>query len=123
MFGVINTYGWFIVAMVVITIGEMIVSPVETSLVADFAPGNMRGRYMAIFGFVWIIPWAIGPLGAGLIMDHFDPRWMWAVAFGIGIVSMLGYLWLHARAGEKFAARQNGNGEHKPEADVAIVVE
>jgi MFS family permease len=123
MFGVINTYGWFIVAMVIITIGEMIVSPIEHSLVADFAPGNMRGRYMAIFGFVWIIPWAVGPLGAGLIMDRFDPRLIWVVAFGLGLLSMLGYLWLHARAGEKFAARQNGNGKNKPAADVAVAGE
>jgi len=98
----------------------MIVAPVEQSLVADFAPQKMRGRYMAIFGFVWIIPWAIGPLGAGLIMDNFDPRLMWLVAFGIGIVSMLGYLWLHVRAGDKFAARQNGNGKPKPEPVVVV---
>ena len=68
----------------------MIVSPVEQSLVADFAPQNMRGRYMAVYGFVWIIPWAIGPLGAGLIMNHFDPRLIWMVSFGIGLLSMLG---------------------------------
>jgi MFS family permease len=113
MFGVVSGYGWFLVAMAIITIGEMIVAPVEQSLVADFAPEDMRGRYMAVFGFVWIIPWAVGPLGAGLIMDHFDPRLMWFIAFGIGMLSMLGYLGLHFRAGTKFAARQNGNGKVK----------
>jgi MFS family permease len=122
MFGVVSSYGWFIAAMVIITIGEMIVSPVETSLVADFAPQSMRGRYMAIFGFVWIIPWAIGPLGAGLIMDNFDPRLIWVVAFGIGIVSTLGYLWLHSRAGAKIAHRQNGNGKSKTKVDTESLV-
>jgi hypothetical protein len=34
---------------------------------------------------------------------------------------VLGYLWLHARAGAKFAARQNGKGKPKPEP--AIVAE
>ena len=121
MFGLVSSYGWFITAMVIITIGEMIVSPVQQSLVADFAPENMRGRYMAIYGFVWIIPWAIGPLGAGLIMDNFDPRLIWVVAFGIGMISMLGYLWLHARAGAKIAHRQNGN--RKPGPVPAVVAE
>lgn len=121
MFGVVSGYGWFVAAMVIITIGEMIVAPVEQTLVIDFAPENMRGRYSAIFGFVWIIPWAIGPLGAGLIMDHFDPRLMWVIAFGIGMLSTIGYLGLHARAGAKFAARQNGNGKTKSRVEPVVL--
>ena len=121
MFGVVSGYGWFVAAMVIITIGEMIVAPVEQTLVIDFAPENMRGRYSAIFGFVWIIPWAIGPLGAGLIMDHFDPRLMWVIAFGIGMLSTIGYLGLHARAGAKFAARQNGNGKKNPQVEPVVL--
>lgn len=98
----------------------MIVSPVQQSLVADFSPENMRGCYMAIYGFVWIIPWAICPLGAGLIMDHFDLRLIWMMTFGIGLLSMLGYFWLHARAGAKITHRQNGNGKSVPESTVAL---
>ena len=59
-------------------------------------------------------------LVAGLIMGHFDPRLMWMVAFGIGLLSMLGYLWLHARAGAKIAARQNGKGKPEPVPVVAV---
>lgn len=123
MFGLVGEYAWFVVAMVIITIGEMMVAPVEQTLVVDFAPEDMRGRYSAAYGFVWIIPWAIGPLGAGLIMDHFDPRLMWLIAFGIGMVSTIGYLVLHARAGAKFAARQNGNGKSKSEKQPVMVSE
>jgi hypothetical protein len=54
-------------------------------------------------------------------MDQFDPRLIWGVAFGIGSLSMLGYLWLHARAGDKITHRQNGN--EKLEKESAVVAE
>lgn len=113
MFGFFGAYVFFAAAMIIITIGEMLIAPVAQSLVASFAPEDMRGRYMAVNGLVWIVPFAIGPLGAGLIMDHFDPRLMWFVAGIIGLVAVCGYLWLHVKAGKKFEARQNGNRKHK----------
>ena len=70
----------FIVAMVIITIGEMIVSPVAQALVAGFAPEDMRGRYMAVSGFSWGIPFAVGPYFAGLIIDGPNPHYLWYVA-------------------------------------------
>ena len=61
MYGIVSTYAYFIVAMVVITIGEMIVSPFQQALVAGFAPEQMRGRYMAVSGLSWGIAFTIGP--------------------------------------------------------------
>ena len=46
----------FAAAIVIITIGEMIVVPTSQSLAANFAPEDMRGRYMAVFGLSWAIP-------------------------------------------------------------------
>jgi MFS family permease len=109
MYGLVNTYFMFLLAMVIITIGEMIYAPKEQALVASFAPEHMRGRYMAIRGFSWIIPTAIGPLGAGLIMDNLDPRILWFVAGFIGMLSTLGFIWLHFKAGKKFEDISNGN--------------
>ena len=56
MFGLVSTYPLFVTAIVVITIGEMIVVPVSQGLAANFAPEEMRGRYMAVFGLSWAIP-------------------------------------------------------------------
>jgi MFS family permease len=109
MFGFVDTYAMFLVAMVIITIGEMIYAPMEQAIVADFAPEHMRGRYMAIRSFAWIIPVAVGPLGAGLIMDNLDPRILWYVAGFIGSLSVIGFLLLQARAGQVIEARQRCN--------------
>ncbi|MEJ2605642.1 MAG: MFS transporter, partial [Anaerolineales bacterium] len=86
MYGWVSNYSLFLLAMVIITVGEMLQVPVSQALVARIAPEDMRGRYMAVFGLSWAIPFAIGPLLAGLIMDYGDPHWVW---FGAGIVGML----------------------------------
>lgn len=97
MYGYVSLYIMFLFAMVIITIGEMLVSPVSQSIVARLAPEAMRGRYMAAYGFSWIIPSAIGPLLAGLVMDNLDPRWVWYAAGLVGFVAALAYFALEMR--------------------------
>lgn len=94
----------FILAMVIITIGEMIVIPIAQTLAALLAPEDMRGRYMAVFGLAWSIPWAVGPVLAGLVLDHRDPNslWLWGGLFCA--VAISGYLLLQWRAQARLAA-------------------
>ena len=95
MYGFVSVYFMFVMAMVIITIGEMIVSPVAQALVASFAPEDMRGRYMAVSGFSWGIPFAVGPYLAGLIVDGPNPHYLWYVAGFIGLLSTFCFLSLH----------------------------
>lgn len=101
MFGFGNTLGYFAIAMVIITIGEMVAMPVAQAVAARFAPEDMRGRYLAMFNFSWAIPFAIGPLLAGIIWDQLEPHWLWYAAGLLGLVCTLGYVWLHARVGTR----------------------
>ena len=57
----------------------------------------MRGRYMAVFGFAWVVPSALAPLMAGVVMDRYDPRWVWYAAAVIGAGSAAMFLRLHRR--------------------------
>jgi MFS family permease len=95
MYGFGSTLLYFMFAMVVITVGEMLVAPVGSTLIARFSPEHMRGRYMAFFGFTWGIAFAIGPLVAGIVNDTIDPNWVWYGAFVIGMLSTMGYLTMH----------------------------
>jgi len=97
MYGFVSTYVLFLLAMVIITIGEMLIAPVSQTLVASFAPEDMRGRYMAMFGFSWSIPFAVGPLLAGVILDNADPHWLWYAAGLVGLLAAAGFLALHRR--------------------------
>lgn len=100
MYGFGSGLLYFAVAMVIITIGEMIIAPTGQALAARFAPEEMRGRYMAMFGFSWAFPFAIGPLAAGVITDNVSFHWVWYAAGIVGIICTLAYLWLHARVGK-----------------------
>jgi MFS family permease len=101
MFGLVSPYLLFIAAIVVITMGEMIVVPVSQGLAANFAPEAMRGRYMAVFGLSWAIPSTIGPGAAGYIMDNFNPNLVWYIGGILCAVSALGYYLLHLRLGSQ----------------------
>jgi MFS family permease len=95
LFGFVSSYGWFVLAVVIITIGEMLVMPTSQTLTAHFAPEAMRGRYMAVYGLVWMIPSAIGPGLAGIILDNYNPNLLWYLGGGLCAISALCYLTLH----------------------------
>jgi MFS family permease len=101
MYGFVSTYILFVVAMVIITVGEMVVSPVSQALVASFAPEEMRGRYMAVSGFSWGIPFAVGPYLAGLIMDGPKPYLLWYAAGFVGMLSTFAFLALYRVRGKE----------------------
>ncbi|MFL7813738.1 MAG: MDR family MFS transporter [Anaerolineales bacterium] len=94
MYGFVDAYVLFMLAMAIITVGEMVVIPVARAYVGKAAPEDMRGRYSGVMGFSWMIPWMVGPLLAGLIMDNGDPNWVWYGSAILGLVSVFGFLWL-----------------------------
>ena len=95
MYGYVATYGWFLLAMAIITLGEMLTAPVGNALAATLAPESMRGRYMAVYGFSWMIPSAVGMYLSGLIMDNADPRWIWYAAAVVGMLAASMFYGLH----------------------------
>ena len=95
MFGFVGVFWLFAAAIVIITIGEMIVMPTSSALVANFAPEEMRGRYMAVFGLSWSIPAIIGPSAAGVIIDNYNPNLLWYIAAGLSAFTILCFYILH----------------------------
>ncbi|MGZ9164939.1 MAG: MDR family MFS transporter, partial [Anaerolineales bacterium] len=91
MYGFVSGYALFVIAMVVITIGEMIVSPFQQALVASFAPEAMRGRYMAVSGLSWGIAFAVGPYFAGIMLDSANPNVLWAFCGFLGMLATIGF--------------------------------
>lgn len=95
MYGFVPTFALFVIAMIIITIGEMVVTPFQQSLVANFAPEDMRGRYMAVSGLSWSISFTVGPYFAGLILDSTRPSLLWAFCGLVGILATLGFIILN----------------------------
>ncbi|MDK2980614.1 MAG: hypothetical protein PWQ55_961 [Chloroflexota bacterium] len=97
LFGFVNGLLPFALAMAILTIGEMVIDPLSQTLAAQFAPRDMRGRYMATLNLATSIAYLVTPYLAGLVIDNYDPHWVWYACGIVGSAAVLGYLWLHRR--------------------------
>jgi MFS family permease len=101
MFGVVSAYWLFVLAVVIITVGEMIVMPTSQTLAAGFARTHMRGRYMAVFGLSVSVPAALGPLAAGIVLDNYPPHLLWYLSVLLCAISASGFYALHVKLGSQ----------------------
>jgi len=102
LYGVVSLYALFVFAMVVITAGEMIVMPVGQALAANFAPEDMRGRYLALFSLAWALPATFGPATAGVILDNYNPNLVWYLGGFLCALAVVGFLGLHVTTRSRF---------------------
>jgi MFS family permease len=121
MYGFISESYLFFVAMGIITIGEMIVYPLGQSAAASFAPEDKRGRYMAIYGFQWIIPNLFGVLAAGLIWVNIGPNWVWYLAGILSLISIIGFWLIHGITKEIFIKEEKPMKEEELEYTVSPI--
>ena len=91
--GWITQFEWALVAMAVITGGEIIHAPVSLSVIGELSPEDQRGRYMGLFGLSQTIGIAIGPLLGGILLDAFpfNPELVWAPIALIAFIAPIGY--------------------------------
>ncbi len=87
----------FWLSMVILTVGELIQSPTATTLAANLAPAEMRGRYMSLYGLTWGVATGIGPVLGGLLNDRLGPTAIWYGGAVIGLAGGLLFLSLVQR--------------------------
>jgi predicted MFS family arabinose efflux permease len=54
----------------------------------------------------WAIPSTVGPALAGLILDNFNPNYLWYASGVLCLLAVLGFLWLHGAAQERLSEVQ-----------------
>jgi MFS family permease len=91
----LETFVFFIGAMMVLTIGEMVINPTVTSYVSNLAPDHMRARYMGMLEMVYRVAMGISPLVAGLINDLAAPSLIWVYGSLISLVGATGFIGLY----------------------------
>ncbi len=80
----------------VFAIGECLQGPTQQALIADLAPENLRGRYMALSTSSWSIGWIAGPaLGAYVL--QLEPLALWPTAAALCLAAGAGALLLERR--------------------------
>ncbi len=94
--GLVSTFSYFLFAIIVVTIGEMFMSPPSLALTSKMAPDGRMGRYMGIFGFFVASGWSFGPMYGGFLLEQFtgNPLVAWMLIASLGIVAGIGYMFL-----------------------------
>ena len=93
--GAVNGFWFLMMALVVVTLGELAISPPSITLASRLAPKGKMGRYMGVYGFMMASGWSFGPLYGGIILDNFafnSPLLAWAAISSLAVVAAVGYL-------------------------------
>lgn len=101
MIGFVQSFGFFLLAIVIATVGEMVMFPTNKALAASFAPVEMRGRYMAIYDLGWTLPATFGPAAAGIVLDHYNPNLLWYIGGVLCAVSAISFYAMHLWLGSQ----------------------
>ncbi|MEH7461849.1 MFS transporter [Bacillus thuringiensis] len=74
-----------LIVYAIYTLGEMVMSPVQMTFVANLAPDHLRGTYMGAASLQWITGNAFGPLLSGFLLDRLLGHVLFTI-LGIGCV-------------------------------------
>jgi MFS family permease len=67
--------------VVIWTIGEMILLPSMSNVVAELAPADRRGEYMGLYSMSWGLAFAIGPWLGTFALERYGRVTLWGGAF------------------------------------------
>lgn len=81
----------FWLAMVVMTIGELVVVPRTSAYAANLAPLTMRGRYMSLYGLTWHVAAGLSPVLGGFLSDTINPQAPWLVGALFGALALAAF--------------------------------
>lgn len=91
--GWIGSFSWALVAIAVITAGEIVFSPLALSVVAGLSTQERRGRYMGFIGLSEMIGISTAPLVGGILLDTFPsaPPFIWGVIAFLPFAAAAGF--------------------------------
>ncbi len=83
-----------VIFIIVMTFGEMIVSPPSVTIVANLSPAGSYGRYMGVFGMFQMAGWSLGPTLGGKLFDLFgyNTSHLWFVISGMSLIAAILYM-------------------------------
>jgi DHA1 family multidrug resistance protein B-like MFS transporter len=78
-----------VLLITVFVFGEMLWVPTSQAVVARFAPDDIRGAYMGVFGSASQVAWAVTPFVGLQIRHAFGDAAMWDVLAVLSLVAAL----------------------------------
>ena len=96
--------GWpLLAAIMLFSLAQALFGPVTSTIVADMAAVDLRGRYMGAWTLVWICgQGSLGPILGGVLLDGLGPHASYGLIIALGLAGACLYPLLRAsrRVGE-----------------------
>jgi MFS family permease len=80
------TPAFYAVTVLVWTVGEMINSPANSTLMASLCPAGMRGRYQGVLALSWSVAGFAAPVAGGWVQDHLGEAHLWLGCAVLGLI-------------------------------------
>lgn len=87
-----GTLPTFVLSVAVWTLGEIVMAPVNSTVVADRAPAHLRGRYQGAFGLTWSLAVVTAPLVSPRLIERTGLTLFWGLCFLVCVAAGGGYL-------------------------------
>jgi len=91
-FGILGLGGsvpLYAVAIVVLTLGEILMAPINPVVVSELAPAHLRGAYQGGFNVAMSFAVCVAPILGTTVLDRFGNEALWAGCFAVGLVAAL----------------------------------
>jgi MFS family permease len=79
--------GGYVLAILVVTLGEIANATVGAGLIAEIAPAALRGRYAGVFGLTFGAAFFVTPLVGGALLGDGSSPLPWVVAACVAVVT------------------------------------
>ncbi len=81
-----DNYWWFVLGMIILTLGETTAFPMIPAIVNQLTPLNEKGRYQGILNALIAVGKAIGPLAGGMIIEQLSYLPLFEICMGVGLL-------------------------------------
>lgn len=98
LFFLSRNFSQMLVGNVILTLGEITIVPASNGFIANLAPVDKRGRYMAFSSLFTGIGGSVGNyIGFKIYSILAMKEYVWAILGGIGFLTLPGYAYLHVK--------------------------
>ena len=82
---VANNYVWFVLGMVVLTLGETTAFPMIPALVNQLTPLEAKGKYQGLLNAMIAVGKALGPLAGGLVIEALGYQLLFILCLAVAL--------------------------------------
>lgn len=102
---VLHLLPFYVLSVVVWTLGEIGSMTVAPSILAEMAPVRLRGLYQGIYSSSWGLAFFLGPAIGGWVLQRFGSGVLWTACLAVSLGVALGYIGLRRPASKRIADR------------------